>query len=351
MTAPVSISDVSNALLNLFELTDAKSKAGNSLVESLVSSFAGGADGDAPAKGVLGSLSALSTAPTAGTAATTTTPPPRFDASDLYGVSGRPREADIQQDSVGDCYFVAVLGAVGERTPDRIKNAISYDASTGTFNVKLYTNEFTWNPPGFKQVTIPVTQQDILDNLTRRGGSIVDNNAGTDSPIWPAVMETAFAKMNDGNWSDGLAQGYKAIDGGWARDAMLAITGKPADELRGMGLFDTETQAEILFMQVREAIADGRPVTLSTDPEARTLAEIIQNKPGAQDGLVDDHVYMVDRVYKNSAGEVMVELRNPWGNNNNVGEGRDTANATISVKLETLLETKGIDCFTVGPRA
>ncbi len=43
-----------------------------------------------------------------------------------------------------------------------------------------------------------------------------------------------------------------------------------------------------VFERVRDAIAEGRAVTLSTDPA-----------PGIkQDGLNDDHVYMVERIYK-----------------------------------------------------
>jgi hypothetical protein len=336
MTTPVSLSDVADVFLNLFEVTDTrKSNASGSLVESLLSSFANGAAG----AGAAG----------AAAAATAPTTPPRFDASDLYGASGRPREADIKQDAIGDCYYVATLGAIAERTPARIKDAISYDPSTGNFKVKLYTNEWSWSPLGYKQVTIEVTQQDILDNLSRRGGSIVDNNPGTDSPIWPAVMETAYAKMNDSNWSDGLTQGYQKITGGWAKDAMRAVTGDSGDVLTGMQMFDTKTQAEVLYMQVSSAMNDGRPVTLSTDPERPGFWDDVVGLP-TQDGLIDNHVYMVDRIYKNANGDVMVELRNPWGNNNNAGEGVNTPSATVTVKLETLLQTKGLECFNVGPK-
>jgi len=336
MTTPVSLSDVADVFLNLLELTDTKkSSASESLVESFLTSLSTGANGTAPTAGA--------SAPSAPAT------PPRFDASDLYGAGGRPRETDIKQDGVSDCYYVATLGAVAERTPNQIKNAISYDSSTGTFSVKLYKNEWDWDTMGYKQVTIEVTQQDILDNLTRRGGSTVDNNPGTDGPIWPAVMETAFAKMNDTKWSDGLAQGYRSIEWGWAKDAMRAVTGTTGDVLKGMQMFDTATQAEILYMQVSGAMTDGRPVTLSTDPEKPDFWADVTGRP-TQDGLVDNHVYMVDRIYKNSSGEVMVELRNPWGNNNNVGEGKDTASAIVTVKLETLLETKGLECFNVGPR-
>jgi hypothetical protein len=278
--------------------------------------------------------------------------PPRFDASDLYGVGGKPRDVDIDQDSLSDCYFVATLAAIADKQPQRIQNAIKYDPATETFNVTLYKEEWSWNPPGMqtKAVVIPVTQQDLLDNISRRGGSTVDNNPGTDGPIWPAVLETAFAKMNDSNWSNGLTEGYNNINGGFGRDAMFALTGDKGTDYKGYAPFPVNIQADILYTQINYALSEGRPVTLSTDPERRTLLDFVLGQPGRQDGLSDDHVYSVERIYKDASGKVMVELRNPWGNNLNVGEGADTASAIITVPLERLLETGGLECFNVGPR-
>jgi hypothetical protein len=286
-----------------------------------------------------------------GTAAPSIPATTRFDAGDLYDASGNPRPQDITQDRIGDCYFVATLAALAGQQPDRIKDAISYDASTGTFTVKMHKEEWSWSSWSneAKEIQIKVTQQDILDNLSRGGGSTVDNKAGVDGPIWPAVMETAYAKMHDDNWSNGLDQGYKEIDGGWARDAMYALTGSEGDDLKPIGIFDSDVQADILYEQVSKALSNGRAVTLSTDREDATMYELVTNTI-PQDGLVDDHVYEVERIYKNSSGEVMVDLRNPWGTNNNVGEGKDTSSAVITVKLETLIDTGGLECFNVGPR-
>jgi hypothetical protein len=255
----------------------------------------------------------------------------QFDASDLYGPSGNPSEQDIQQNSIGDCYFVATLGAVADQQPGRIKNAISFDPNTGNFNVRMYKPDGT-------AVTIPVSQQDILDNKSRGGGSKLDNGGG---PIWPAVMETAYAKMNDGNWSDGLAQGYNKIGaGGFGRDGMVAVTGSKGTDLvpANIWFFPTSLKSDILFNQVSAALAQGKAVTLSTDPEQ-----------SGQDGLVDNHVYIVDRIYKDASGAVKVELRNPWGNNLNAGEGTNWSGAGLIVDLNSLINTKGLECFNVGP--
>ena len=62
---------------------------------------------------------------------------PRFDEQDLYA-GGQPRATDIQQDKIGDCYFVATLAAVAEKQPDRIQDAIKFDPATGNYTVTLH---------------------------------------------------------------------------------------------------------------------------------------------------------------------------------------------------------------------
>jgi hypothetical protein len=57
----------------------------------------------------------------------------QFTAADLYGVDGRPRAVDIDQDKIYNCYFLAPMGTLGERQPDRIRDAIRFNDETGNF--------------------------------------------------------------------------------------------------------------------------------------------------------------------------------------------------------------------------
>lgn len=273
---------------------------------------------------------------------------PTFDLgindSQLYN-SGGPSEADIQQDALGDCYFVATLGAVAKQNPDAIRNMISYDKSTREFTVTLHDKDG-------KPQQIKVSQNEVLDNiLFRHGGSTADNT-NQFKATWPAVVETAYAKMHDSNPGDGLTEGYNAIaNGGWPKDAMQAITGDRGDEITyGKSWFESEGSAlDREAGQINAAVGNGRPVTLWTVPEHRGLIDKILGRDGAQDGLADNHVYIVDGVHKNADGEWMVTLRNPWNTNANVGEGHDTNSPTIDVPLRTLADTGGGHAFTVGP--
>jgi Calpain family cysteine protease len=272
-------------------------------------------------------------------AARSTPFPARFDAADLYGPSGTPREKDLEQDNIDDCYFVATMGAIARSQPERIQDAITYDAKTRTFNVTLYKESARGDA---EAVTIPVKQRELGDNLKRGGASKVDNNPGTDGPIWPAVLETAYAKLNDSDWSNGLAQGYKFLDqGGFSRDATFVLTGERGTDLTAPKKLSVDEKVEWLSDRVSDALADDRPVTLET--------RIERGADGAQDGLADNHAYTVNRIYTDHNGDVRVQLRNPWATNNGVGEGKDKSQPIISVKLETLVATGGLERFHIGP--
>ena len=266
---------------------------------------------------------------------------PRFDAGDLYG-KGAPSACDIKQDALGDCYFVATMGALANKRPDLIQNAIRYDANTGTYQVRLYQDG--------KPVTVTVTQSELAYNLNRQGGSTVDNT-GRDQRVWPAVIETAYAKQLDSNPADGLKEGFDILGGGGkARDALEVLTGdKGTDYSFSRGFFESRGDAlSRLGQQAQTALANGRPLTLSTDPENRSLWQHITGDQGKQDGLVDNHVYVVESVTK-VGDDYQVTLRNPWGTNQGVGEGKDSTSATITVSLSELVETGGLEYFNAGP--
>lgn len=268
----------------------------------------------------------------------------QYDADDLYagGAEGTPSAADIGQNSLGDCFFIATAGAVADRSPQRIRDAISYSEDTGNFTVRLYDGD-DW-------VDIEVSQADIQDNIARGGGSRLDGGTGSE-PIWPAVMETAYAKLRGGT----LDAGYRELnEGGKARDAMETLTGSDGDDIsRGLvGMLGTEATYEM----VSTALANGQPVTLSTDPEetANWFTGIFGDEDSPQDGLADNHVYVVDGIYKDG-DDVMVRLRNPWQTNSSgsVGETTDanSDSAFITVRLEDIVRGEGFEYFNIGPGA
>jgi hypothetical protein len=142
-------------------------------------------------------------------------------------------------------------------------------------------------------------------------------------------------------------------DGGadFRRNALAVITGsKGTDIVYSEGIFESQSSAVgKLGKKVEAALANGRPVTLSTDPEkdTRSLLGKLLGDAIPQDGLADNHVYVVESITK-VGNDYQVTLRNPWGNNLGVKEGKDTASATITVSLTNLVETGGLEYFNVG---
>lgn len=271
---------------------------------------------------------------------------PQFTGEDLYGPNG-PEPQDIDQDDIGDCYFVATLAGLANSPQGdaRIEDAITYNEDTGTFTVTFYEEGPDGTPV---QVEVDVTQEDIQDNLDRNGGSTVDNNGS--GPIWPAVMEAAYAKHAADNASfaeklgagvAGISQrdlGYQLIEGGKARNALFDLTGTQGNDIDSgfVSLFGQH----VTMLIINQALEDGRSVTLSTDPE---------NAGAAEDGLADNHVYQVERVYVDEAtGEVMVELRNPWAHNNTEGYVNDSP--VVTVPLSQINEDGGFEYFNIGPK-
>jgi hypothetical protein len=265
-----------------------------------------------------------------------------YGAADLYGASGRPSAEDIQQDRIGDCFFIATAGAVADRSPDQIQRSISYSNETGNFSVELYD--------GNKWVSIEVTPQEIKDNIERCGGSKLDNGK-SDAPVWSSVMEVAYAKLRGGT----LEEGYKIIDkGGEAREAMQTITGTRGDDI-------SRDQAAVMGnkgieARVRQALQEGRPVTLSTDPEytSNWFTRLFGDKDAPQDGLVDNHVYVVDGIRLDQNGEAVVRLRNPWQRNDsglvNENTPANSSDPFIEVRMSDIIGGRGFECINIGPK-
>lgn len=113
---------------------------------------------------------------------------PHWTDKDLYPYE--PSAADIHQDAIGDCYLAATMGAVANANPQWIKDRIHYNEHTTDFDVTL------WN--GHEWQKISVTQHDIQTNIDHHGASWLDNGS-PHAPLWPSVLEDAYAKMNHPN--------------------------------------------------------------------------------------------------------------------------------------------------------
>ena len=302
----------------------------------------------------------------------------QYTAADLYGPDGRPRASDIDQDRIFNCYFLAPIGALGEQQPERIRDAIRFNPETGDFAVRLYrppnADERSRGQTGPVEESVTVSQDDLRSNIRRHGGSTVDNHRDRSGALWPAVLEAGFAELygRDPQGRVNLNNGYDMIGdrtrGGSLGDGMYALTGDTGHRVRiagGPPLVPTgsdhvdrgpppfrapasrapEVPLDDARIHVEQALEAGRPVSMST--QGREV----------RDGLMESHAYMVMGISRDAQnGDTLVQLRNPYGTNRQVGEGNHNvgpswngANPEITVRLNHLVDQGSFGEFNIGP--
>ncbi|PQM50587.1 DUF4226 domain-containing protein [Mycolicibacter virginiensis] len=232
----------------------------------------------------------------------------RWTDADLYPHD--PTAADVKQDSVGDCYLDATMGAIANANPQWIKDRIHFDSQTGAFDVTL------WDGHEWKH--LDVTQADIDTDIRHNGASWLDNGR-PDAALWPAVLESAYAKLKypGRDLSDALGNDVGIGQGGYAKDAMEALTGNRGTVINPESVWFTNQHID---QAISGALANHQPVTISTTPQGAPLTQ--------------SHVYVVEGI-NGTGSDAMVTLRNPW--ETNAGTPIDTPDALVTVRLGDLI--------------
>jgi hypothetical protein len=313
----------------------------------------------------------------------------QYTVADLYGADGRPHAADIHQDLLYNCYFLAPIGTLGEQQPGRIQDAIHFNAETGDFTVSLY------RPPNQQQraqgltdpfqETITVSQADIRRNIDEKGGGTVDNSAQRSGPLWPTVIEAGFAEVygRDAKGRVNLNRAYLGLGnperGGSLSDGIYALTGESGRTVRIESPLAPPFKAVEPVESVDSAKRPAAPAAVARPFDAPTMGvnktldaaynEVEQalkaNKPvslstmgtDVNDGLEERHAYMVMGVSRNpQTNEAQLTLRNPYGNNeraregnHNIGAGWNKSNPEITVSLNRLVRDGSFAEFNIGP--
>lgn len=213
--------------------------------------------------------------------------------------------ADIKQGNVGDCYFMAALGAIADQSPSHITNMFT-DNGDGTYTVRFFRDGQA------EYVTVdrnlPVTA----------GGNLKFANSGSSASsasneLWVALAEKAYAQLNESGWigQDGT-NSYTGVGGQVAAGAENADGlngGSPATAMRqiaGVSIGGSLTGASS-FNDIRSAFDAGKAITFCTP----------DNPPN--EDVIGNHCYIM--VGYNATTQT-ITLRNPWGGSN--------ANITLS---------------------
>lgn len=220
----------------------------------------------------------------------------RWTDEDLYPHD--PTAADVNQDLIGDCYFDSTMGAIANANPQWIKDRIRYDDTTGNFDITL------WDGNQWKH--IPVTQDDIETDIEHSGASWLDNGQ-PNGPLWPAVLESAYAKLKAPGDNLGHALKKAIGQGGQPKDAMQALTGNRGKDVEPQSVWLTRQH---LDQEITSALGRHQPVTMSTTPNGEPLHK--------------SHTYIVESI-TGTGSDAQVTLRNPWNS--------DDENPLITVRL------------------
>jgi hypothetical protein len=212
-----------------------------------------------------------------------------FTDRPLFSSAG-PDVFDINQGALGDCYFLAGLGAAVESNQDAIRSRV-VDFGDGTYGVHL--GEFFYR----------------VDNrlvVARYGNAQLNYvSFGAEGSVWASVMEKAFCHFR----VDG-ADSYPSIEGGFSFDVLNAVFESPDSQqifFNEMGSVLTESQMTAIIIEM-----------MSRDPDtgellyAPTLGFDFVT-PGIP--LLAAHQYVVlDYDLDGYTGLVSsVTLYNPWG--------------------------------------
>lgn len=213
---------------------------------------------------------------------------------------------DIKQGQLGDCYFLASVGAVAKQNPDGIKHLLQENRDKDG-NVVSYTVKFKEKDTGFlgtglfssgyKDIPITVDAKSFPKD-GKHANLTGDKNQKGEEEMWPLIMEKAYAQKHGG---------YDKIgDGGWPADALSELTGKDSEK---------KTPGKYSAEQIEKDLADGKGISFSTRPT--TLWEDVKGLFGRKASLPNDlansHSYTVTGVQTGEDGKQYVILNNPWG--------------------------------------
>lgn len=179
----------------------------------------------------------------------------------------------VDQGALGDCWYLAALMAVQQTDPGLLAENISglgEPPGSDGWEVRLFV--------GGEWTDVPVDPADLGTAGTVDGSSA--------EPSWASIYEMAMVNAHDGRPS--------AVSADTPAAGIEMVTGESASE--------SDTLGQPSFEEYKQAIDEGRPITVMTDP--------LKPIGPAADDLVAAHVYQVSG-YDESTGEII--LTNPHG--------------------------------------
>lgn len=238
---------------------------------------------------------------------------------DLFGTSGNVSGSQVDQGSLGDCWFLASLAALADKDPEAIRRMV-HDDGDGNYTVTLFVDG-RWQ-------AIHVDNTMLIDENGRpRFAGDGDHN---DKALWPMLVEKAAIRTYGGD--------YVAMNAGTGAMSMTLFTGNPAatDLITPNIPWDADAiakyaeasqRADVIMTANSNVSADADPFEIDV---TRLSGATIQGNAVQISGTADfynNHVYQVASVAANGD----VTLVNPH-NGNGVKDGVDDDRFTITAE-------------------
>ncbi|MGW6567320.1 C2 family cysteine protease [Streptomyces sp. NPDC054975] len=239
------------------------------------------------------------------------TPLERPDGKRTPLFDGPPKREQTEQGSLGDCGVIATMGAVATHLPEAISECVK-ENSDGSYEVtfhqvkKTSSGDWTRCEPNGAVTVLTITPELVVQY--DRPDKPAYARAGAEGVAWPAILEKAFAGV-DQTWEGdrpGQASGYERLDLGTRashRAEMLTqLTGRPAytDDVPTQYDMNGVSPDRQLLTLFREKLEAGCPILIGT-------RKLEKDEPDLRKGLVDGHAYEVTRV----DDQGLIHLRNP----------------------------------------
>jgi len=197
---------------------------------------------------------------------------------------------EINQGGVGDCWFIASIGAELQKDPDFVQDHI-HDNGNGTYTVTFYDDG--------EPVQVTVDGEIPASPDGGAAGAHTDSDWSLSGPAWLAIYEKAYASYKGGSYQD--------IKGGWGDEGMSDLTGHDADRSGG-GIFGPSLE------DIQDSLDSGHPVTVGTGDDAGFFPWQGDDDERIDDQkLVSHHEYIVKEVVTLPDGQREIVLLNPWG--------------------------------------
>jgi uncharacterized Zn-binding protein involved in type VI secretion len=207
---------------------------------------------------------------------------------------------DVSQGQIGNCYLIAVLGAISSQNPGVIEKMIRAN-SDGTYTVTFHEKQF-FGLGDYKPVEVTINSELPTKNGSPVFASTGDIASDGKQELWVPIIEKAYAEHYGG---------YNKIgNGGLPSDAFETILGIDAQK---------KSAADLSFKELKDALANNNAVTISSLPGPREVfgmeigSDPKDNNPyysGDNPKLVTGHAYYITGV---DESKQTVFVKNPWG--------------------------------------